>query len=807
MRTPLALACVRTAIVAVPLVIIACGTSNSGNGYVGGSGNGGSSGNTGSSGNSGSGTGSGTGGTGSGSGSTGSGTGSTGSGSGSTGSGTGSTGSGSGSTGSSGTSSGASGTISGSSGTGTGSSGTGSGASGTTAGSSGTVSTAPNDAGASACGTPGANVLADFEQDQGILVPESPRDGYFYVYSDGSETITPAAVKNGPIAVGAAPSDDTKTPSGETCNKYALVTTSTNGSGAAGNYAGVGAAFIPNSSGVNGVYSLAGYDGIQFDIKGGSGQPPMYFEVQTQETQPTTAGGTVDPNDTAAKSISNNNNRGYYLAASGTSPSSNTTVTSTAIPTAMGTVYVPFAYLVPRLFPAPSTCGTETCQAPAFNPAHALAFNFNAVSDVSTNNTVLDNTKNAWNLTIDNIALYTGDNGLNPTSPTMASPTFNDGATGFSSCKAAIPTFLANKSAAGKYLQAAYQNWKTRFVSGNAGSARKVVRPENGNDTVSEGIGYGMILAVYFNDQPLFNDLWSYEQQNVAVSSLMTWCIPAGSNSCNSSGGGTATDADEDMAFALIEAGKKWGGSYAGTAGSLITAIWTNDIDATSNLPKGGSHYASTSGAVTNPSYFAPAFYRIFAGMDTGHAWNTVASNSISAISALSGANGLVPAWCSSNCTAAASNGATTDTEYQYDAHRVPWRLGTDYCWNGTSGAQSYLSKIAGFFNGKFSSSGGMGGGIDSIYDIYMLNGGADTGNGAVPNSMSAVGTAAVGAMSGGATYTAFIDAAWQFLLDGSNRAALDVNTSDATKTSYSYFNASVGLMTALTLSGNFYPM
>ncbi|HSY24145.1 MAG TPA: glycosyl hydrolase family 8 [Polyangiaceae bacterium] len=793
----------RTAIVAVPLAIIACGTSDNGNnGFVGGTGNSGTTGNSGSSGNGGSGTGN-SGNTGSSGGGTGS-TGSSGSGTGSSGSGTGSSGSG---TGSSGTMSGTTGTTSGSSGTGTGSTGSSSGSSGTT-GTSGTVSTGPNDAGASACGTPAANVLADFEQDEGILIPEGTRNGYFYVYSDGSETITPAAVKNGPIAVGAAPSDD-KTLAGETCNKYALVTTSTNGSGAAGNYAGVGAAFIPNSSGVNGVYSLAGYDGIQFDIKGGSGQPPMYFEVQTQETQPTTAGGTVDPNDTAAKSISNNNNRGYYLAASGSTPSSSTSVTGTAIPTAMSTVYVPFAYLVPRLFPAPSTCGTETCQAPAFNPAHALAFNFNAVSDVSTNNTVLDNLKNAWNLTIDNMVLYTGDNGLNPTNPTMASPTFNDGSTGFASCKAAIPTFLANKSAAGKYLQAAYQNWKTRFVSGTAGSARKVIRPENGNDTVSEGIGYGMILAVYFNDQPLFNDLWSYEQQNVAVSSLMTWCIPAGSNSCNASGGGTATDADEDMAFALIEAGKKWGGTYTSTATSLITAIWANDIDATSNLPKGGSHYATTSGNVTNPSYFAPAFYRIFgsSSFDSSHPWSTVATNSINAISALAGSNGLVPAWCSNNCTAAASNGATTDTEYQYDAHRVPWRVGTDYCWNGTSAAQSYLSKIAGFFNGKFSSSGGMGGGIDSIYDIYMLNGGADTGNGAVPNSMSAVGTAAVGAMSGGATYSAFVDAAWQFLLDGGNRAALDVNTSDATKTSYSYFNATVGLMTALTLSGNFYPM
>ena len=38
------------------------------------------------------------------------------------------------------------------------------------------------------------------------------------------------------------------------------------------------------------------------------------------------------------------------------------------------------------------------------------------------------------------------------------------------------------------------------------------MRPENSNDTVSEGIGYGMLIGVYMNDQPMFDKLWAYAQ-------------------------------------------------------------------------------------------------------------------------------------------------------------------------------------------------------------------------------------------------------------------------------------------------------
>src|SRR5206468_12439776 len=45
-------------------------------------------------------------------------------------------------------------------------------------------------------------------------------------------------------------------------------------------------------------------------------------------------------------------------------------------------------------------------------------------------------------------------------------------------------------------VDTAYMNWKAKFFDGT-----RILRPENSNDTVSEGIGYGMLIGVYMNDK------------------------------------------------------------------------------------------------------------------------------------------------------------------------------------------------------------------------------------------------------------------------------------------------------------------
>jgi hypothetical protein len=291
----------------------------------------------------------------------------------------------------------------------------------------------------------------------------------------------------------------------------------------------------------------------------------------------------------------------------------------------------------------------------------------------------------------------------------------------------------------------------------------------------------------------------------------MNWIYDAaGGNPKNGAGEGSATDADQDAAWALHVASKVFttnASTYATNSANVINDIWLKDFDHTTNLPTFGSN--NTSSNPTNPSYFAPAYYPVFAA--TNSAFGAVAAAEYAALNRIGGT--LPPAWCTGgNCSAAGSNGVapTNDTDYQYDAHRVPWRVGLDFCWGtGTASmASSYLTNhVIPFFAQQFASAGGMGGGIDALYDEYTTGGQVCTGctPAAQPNSMSLIGSASVGALATGSGNSGFVNAGWQFVIDGLNRGKPNI---DQTKNAYfTYFNTTVGLLTALTLSGNLYSL
>ena len=181
-------------------------------------------------------------------------------------------------------------------------------------------------------------------------------------------------------------------------------------------------------------------------------------------------------------------------------------------------------------------------------------------------------------------------------------------------------------------VETAYLNWKAKyFVNGT------VIRPENGNDTVSEGIGYGMLIGVFMNDQPMFDTLWSYAKAHPSNKNdgLMTFCIPSGSGSCT--GAGAATDADEDMAYALLMASKQWsGGSYGSDAATLIGNIFTHEVSG--NILEGGDGFNNAN--ELDPSYFAPSYYRAFATFDRADSDNWMSTCSTSRYSILAAAIG-----------------------------------------------------------------------------------------------------------------------------------------------------------------------
>jgi endo-1,4-beta-D-glucanase Y len=313
---------------------------------------------------------------------------------------------------------------------------------------------------------------------------------------------------------------------------------------------------------------------------------------------------------------------------------------------------------------------------------------------------------------------------------------------------------------------AAYAKWKADTVtSSGAGGFRRVQRPNEPGllpgSTVSEGIGYGMLIAVYMDDQGLFDDLWKYEQLWVDRAGLMNWYILADGSGLGPNGSGGATDADEDIAFALAMASSQWGGqgslatSYRQLAIKQVQNIWASEIQ-DSKLPRPGEWGGWST---VNVSYFAPAYYRVFANLDASHPWANVVQTVYDTLAfAVTAANhnqidGLVPAWCDdshgSPCTPV-DMGIANDTGYQYDSCRTPFRIGLDWCWNGEPRAQAYVALTSAFFSAI---------GAAAVADTYALDG---TPRPQHPGGHSAafVGPAGVGAMSS-PTYQRFVDDAY----------------------------------------------
>ncbi len=627
-----------------------------------------------------------------------------------------------------------------------------------------------------------ANILSDFESGTGTLfpVPTASTTGYWFSYKDttncSSSTLVPAPATDTGVAAalvsGAGGPHDTS----NACNKYAMHSSITN----CQTYSGFGAAMHPTGGGstVNIAVDVSGYDGISFWAKAGSGtQGPLYMELVSKECVPSTAGGT------AVSSITDQYNCHGKLFSS--------------IPTTWTQYFVPFGATGPRWFPTlgsgTTTCNGTTlfCEAPQLVRSNFLSFQF-ALEDPFNNTGLLAN----YDVWIDDVALYKftdtpADGGLSTWTQSGANAFPKN--TTYTGCTK--PT-----GADGKLLQNAYVNWKAKFVVSD-----HVISPEidTGSPTVSEGMGYGMLLAVYMGDKPLFDALLGYwKAHGSAQSMLMNWKIGG------TGGSGSATDADEDVAFALAMAVKQWGTSYQTDLTTILGQFLANDVDSGNYLKPGNSFGGQNE---TNPSYFAPAFYKYFATVaDTGNAakWNALTTNVYTQLANITGSNGLVPAWCTNNCQTRGDGGKyTDDTMYQYDSHRTPWRIGLDACWNNEAKAKTYLNAVVGFFAGLAGAQGGASTGISRIGDIYQSSGTVNSDS--AYNSMSLIGCAGVGAMGSTATNAAtFRDRAWQFLLEGqyTDNPIFKVGNS-STKAGYTYYNATVGLLTAMTMSGNFYQM
>jgi endo-1,4-beta-D-glucanase Y len=259
---------------------------------------------------------------------------------------------------------------------------------------------------------------------------------------------------------------------------------------------------------------------------------------------------------------------------------------------------------------------------------------------------------------------------------------------------------------------------KSIYRNHNGASTGLLCRPksETPYDAVSEGVGYGMLLALYANDQKTFDLLYGTSKE-FYLNACAGWRKPADGGSTES---GSASDADEDIALSLIFADKLqkkgiWGVSninYANEAQGVVNCIW-NYLRPDGGLPPGNAWDPGY-----NIGYFAPAWYRIYKDFDSQNRdWMKVVNRSYELIE-LSPAYdiGMVSDW-SSHSGDPGGGGYNTYNDgktFFKDAIRILWRIANDYIWFKEPKAKAFLDNSLAFINSK---------GGPSAANFYQLDG------------------------------------------------------------------------------------
>lgn len=248
-----------------------------------------------------------------------------------------------------------------------------------------------------------------------------------------------------------------------------------------------------------------------------------------------------------------------------------------------------------------------------------------------------------------------------------------------------------------------WSDYKLGYLEDN-----RTVDRSRGNVTTSEGQSYTMLRAAWMGDKETFDGAWQWTKDNLGrpndrLSSWLfgqrpdgTWGVLADQGGYNS-----ASDADQDIALALIFAYARWQDiKYLGDAHLILNDLWNKEV-----FMAGGHPYlaandmekiSSSTSAVVNPSYLAPYAYRIFAMVDPDHDWPALVGTSYQVIDASFAEGQLPPDWVRiDKRTGAVLPAGDLSQDFSYDAIRTPWRLALDYQWYGDGRALNIIKKMS----------------------------------------------------------------------------------------------------------------
>jgi cellulose synthase (UDP-forming) len=265
-------------------------------------------------------------------------------------------------------------------------------------------------------------------------------------------------------------------------------------------------------------------------------------------------------------------------------------------------------------------------------------------------------------------------------------------------------------------LSALWSYYKQRYIVDG-----RVVSWDEQGITTSEGQGYAMLRAVWSGDRATFDRVWTWTKTHLQVrqDKLFAWKWKDRVVSGNS-----ATDADTDIALALILAGRRFDHpSYEKEAQAILTSIWEAELLHVDGhvYVTAGNWALSEEAPVIHVAYLAPYAYDVFASIDPGHPWRRVIADSYALLHWLYDQERValppeVIYWDKSHRRLSLRHPNTGQpADFSYDAFPIFWRVAQDAAWFGRAEGALRQAMLA-FFEREWKAHG-------RFLDRYKLDG------------------------------------------------------------------------------------
>ncbi len=252
------------------------------------------------------------------------------------------------------------------------------------------------------------------------------------------------------------------------------------------------------------------------------------------------------------------------------------------------------------------------------------------------------------------------------------------------------------------------------------------MRDTGNNDARTEGMSYGMMMAVQLDRQDIFDKLWLFshkfmQQKAGSNQGYFAWSVSTEGKKFSE---GPAPDGEEYFALALFFASHRWGDKespfdYASQARKILRHCLHQSemIEGGHNMWDIKTHYIKFVPSVdfSDPSYHLPHFYELFAKWadeEDRSFWSEAAACSRDYIrKSCHPKTGMAAEYAEYDGKPKYINGK--DFDFYSDAYRVAMNLGLDTLWCGRQeGYQEIMESLQSFLDPH-----------DGVQKTYMLDG------------------------------------------------------------------------------------